>query len=95
MTYSIAYLELSETAYKEIELKLIEADYHHAFLTNGVIDMSGIGIKKIENNNEEPEMSTKKDYFGMFLKTCFTIGLGLMMAVFITAVVMFFKELWA
>lgn len=43
-THTYALLELSAAAYEEIERKLREAGYHHAFDDNGVIDMHGIGI---------------------------------------------------
>jgi hypothetical protein len=45
MTHSIALLEISQKAWGEIAEKLREAGYDHAFVTDGVIDMHGIGIK--------------------------------------------------
>lgn len=43
-TYTYATLELSQAAYDEIAAKLKEADYGHAFMEDGTIDMHGIGV---------------------------------------------------
>ena len=43
-THTYALLELSAAAYEEIERKLREAGYDHAFDEDGVIDMHGIGV---------------------------------------------------
>lgn len=45
-THTYAELGLSEQAYNEIESKLREADYGHAFMEDGTIDMHGIGVTK-------------------------------------------------
>lgn len=43
-THTVATLEVSAAAYKEIAQKLRDASYHHVFLDEGVIDMTGIGL---------------------------------------------------
>ena len=52
MTHTIAELEISELAYNEIarRLKAVEI-YDHIFLDDGVIDMSGIGLKQEHPDN--------------------------------------------
>jgi len=42
-TYTFATLEVSRETYDEIEAKLREAGYDHAFV-DGAIDMHGIGL---------------------------------------------------
>lgn len=44
MTHTVAKLVLSQAAYEEIERKLIDAGYQHAFLEDGLIDMNGIAV---------------------------------------------------
>lgn len=43
-TYTLAELEVSEAAYKEIEAAFKAAGYDHVFLNDGMIDMTGIGL---------------------------------------------------
>lgn len=43
-TYTYAELEVSKAAYDEIAGKLRAANYDHAFMDNGTIDMHGIGL---------------------------------------------------
>lgn len=45
-THTYAELELSTAAYDEIAAKLRAADYDHAFMDDGTIDMHGIGVTK-------------------------------------------------
>ena len=45
MTHTYAELEVSEQCFREIEDLLREAEYGHAFMPDGVIDMHGIGLK--------------------------------------------------
>jgi hypothetical protein len=45
MTRTIATLEVSAPAYEEIASKLRAAGYDQAFGTDGVIDMTGIGLE--------------------------------------------------
>ena len=52
-THTFATLELSEAAYEEIAAKLREADYRHAFLEDGVIDMHGIGVTREGGDGSE------------------------------------------
>lgn len=42
-THTFAELEVSPETYREIEGKLRQAGYHHAFV-DGAIDMMGIGL---------------------------------------------------
>lgn len=44
MTYTYAELAVSERTYNEIRQKLEAAGYHHALLSDGAIDMRGIGL---------------------------------------------------
>lgn len=44
MTHTLAELELSPLAYSEIAEKLRAAGYDHAFLEEGMLDMSGLGV---------------------------------------------------
>lgn len=44
MSHTYAILEISESAWREIEAKLRDAGYHHVF-HGDVIDMSGIAVK--------------------------------------------------
>lgn len=45
-THTCVELEISAAAYDEIAAKLKEADYHHVFMDNGSIDMSGIAVTR-------------------------------------------------
>lgn len=45
-THTYAELEVSAAAYDEIASKLKAADYGHAFMEGGAIDMHGIGITR-------------------------------------------------
>lgn len=45
-THTIAELELSPAAYDEIKQKLLDADYGHAIMEDGTVDMSGIGVTR-------------------------------------------------
>lgn len=45
-TYTYAELEVSPEAYDEIAAKLKAAGYDHAFMSDGAIDMHGIGLVK-------------------------------------------------
>lgn len=47
-THTFAILEVSPLAYAEIASALREAQYNHAFVGDGVIDMAGIGVKQKE-----------------------------------------------
>ena len=47
MTYTYALLEVSDAAYEEIKLKLLNAGYDHAISESGEIDMHGIALIKI------------------------------------------------
>ncbi|KKL47558.1 hypothetical protein LCGC14_2334310 [marine sediment metagenome] len=50
MTYTYVILEVSREAFNEIADKLLLADYHHAFNSEGtVIDMHGIALRSEEN----------------------------------------------
>lgn len=44
MTHTIVELGLSLEAYEEIKAKLTKAGYQHAFMEDGTIDMTGIGV---------------------------------------------------
>lgn len=44
MTYTVATLALSASAFKEIADKLRAAGYSHLFMLDGTIDLTGIGI---------------------------------------------------
>lgn len=43
-THTLAELQISEAAYKEIEAAFKAAQYDHVFLDDGMIDMTGIGL---------------------------------------------------
>lgn len=45
-TYTVVELPLSAEAYAEIHAKLKDAGYEHTFSTNGMIDMTHIGVTK-------------------------------------------------
>jgi hypothetical protein len=48
-THTLATLEVSESTFNEIKKLLLDAGYDHVFLDNEeIIDMQGIGIKKLE-----------------------------------------------
>lgn len=44
MSHTYAILEISDSAWREIETKLRDAGYHHVF-HNDVIDMTGIAVR--------------------------------------------------
>lgn len=46
-THTFATMEVSQATYDEIKQKLLEADYHHAFV-DGHLDMHGIGLAVAE-----------------------------------------------
>jgi hypothetical protein len=54
MTYTYTYvlLEVSKAVYDEIAAKLTQAGYHHAFGSEGEIDMHGIAL--IPSTSEKP-----------------------------------------
>ena len=43
-THTYVELELSDAAYEEIQQKLREASYDHAFMNDGAIDMHGLAV---------------------------------------------------
>lgn len=47
-THTFATLEVSQTAFDEIEKKLREADYGHAFV-DGLIDMHGLALERAKS----------------------------------------------
>jgi hypothetical protein len=51
-TRTIATLEVSAPVYDEIAAKLRKADYFHVFLDDGTIDMSGIGLVRLERKKK-------------------------------------------
>lgn len=53
-THTIATLEVSGPVYDEIAAKLRKADYFHVFLDNGTIDMSGIGLVRLQPRAKKP-----------------------------------------
>lgn len=49
-THTFATLEITPLAYDEIRSKLSDADYQHAFIDRGTVDMHGIGVTRgLEN----------------------------------------------
>jgi hypothetical protein len=54
-THTYVELELSPAAYDEIAGKLKAADYGHAFMDDGAIDMHGIGVTKPRPPATRPE----------------------------------------
>lgn len=52
-TYTYAELELSQAAYDEIRQKLEAAGYQHAFMSDGAIDMHGIGVTRLPDPDPE------------------------------------------
>lgn len=50
MTHTFATLEVTDSTYEEIEKKLKEAGYDHAFI-EGAIDMNGIALTKKRENS--------------------------------------------
>lgn len=44
MTHSLARLEISPEAYDEIKALFDKAGYSHVFMSDGMINMNGIGI---------------------------------------------------
>lgn len=61
-THTFATLEVSAAAYDEIAAKLREAEYDHAFMSGGAIDMHGIGLirENTENSQHGKELETPK-----------------------------------
>ena len=49
-THTYATLEISRGAFDEIKLRLLSADYEHAFIDKNTIDMDGIAIVPIKDN---------------------------------------------
>lgn len=47
MTYTIATLEVTPSAFEEIAAKLRAAGYDHLFMPDGSIDMYGIAIARV------------------------------------------------
>lgn len=47
-THTYVILELSQAAFDEIKRKLEAAEYQHAFMPGGEIDMHGIAVKAEE-----------------------------------------------
>lgn len=45
-SYTTAVLELTTTAFTEIQTKLLAAGYEHAIMSNGEIDMTGIAVRR-------------------------------------------------
>ncbi|MCP6727345.1 MAG: hypothetical protein KJI69_05050 [Patescibacteria group bacterium] len=67
MTHTFAKLEVSESAYKEIEYKLKEAGYDHTFI-EGAIDMQGIALtKKKENTGRIVGVAEEKIEIGHYV----------------------------
>lgn len=54
-THTYAKLELSPAAYEEIATKLQEAGYDHAFMSDGTIDMHGIGVTNPKYDTKWPK----------------------------------------
>ncbi len=48
VTHTYATLAVSAAAYDEIRQKLEDAEYQHAFMDDGAIDMHGIAIVKAD-----------------------------------------------
>ncbi len=46
MTHSLAILEISDQAYDEMKALFVKAGYDHIFMSDGTINMNGIGVKK-------------------------------------------------
>jgi len=63
-THTYAELEISGAAYDEIYNKLRDADYQHAFMENGVIDMHGIGIAREQKRVTVANVSTRAEIVG-------------------------------
>lgn len=66
-----AELGLSKAAYDEISRKLREADYRHAFMDNGTIDMHGIGVTCEEKDDTD---QVALDAANLILKACVDNG---------------------
>lgn len=59
MTYTLAGLELSRAAYDEIAQKLRVAGYDHAFLEDGMIDMTHIGVTPAPGPSDDSEAAAR------------------------------------
>lgn len=57
-THTVVILEVSKASYDEIAQKLRKADYHHVFMSDGSIDMTGIALQgnSAEQGQEPPNM---------------------------------------
>lgn len=55
-THTVATLEVSGPVYDEIAAKLRKADYFHVFLDDGTIDMTGIGLVRLEPRAKKPQV---------------------------------------
>ena len=60
-THTFAELGLTPAAYDEIADKLRAADYGHAFMPDGAIDMHGIGITRKESAMDEEKLTTEEE----------------------------------
>lgn len=65
-THTYAELEVSKAAYMEIGQKLRNADYEHAFMSDGTIDMHGIGLTCEKDDVDQQA----RDAAGAVLKVC-------------------------
>lgn len=71
-THTVAILELSQAAYDEIEKKLLEAGYDHAFERGpgSMIDMSGIGVMReppaLDPSRGDPLVDRIKDHESIY-----------------------------
>ncbi len=61
VTHTYVTLEVSAAAYDEIHKKLADAEYQHAFMDDGAIDMHGIALIKEESTDEAVQMPPKKE----------------------------------
>jgi hypothetical protein len=48
VSYTIATLTVSKAAYDEIAILLRAAGYDHVFMTDDTIDMTGIGLQRVD-----------------------------------------------
>lgn len=59
MTCTYVTLELSAEAYDEIASKLVAAEYDHAFIKRGVLDMHGIAVTRGKKRNNPGDAITR------------------------------------
>ena len=53
-THTVSTLEISDSAFNEIKKLLLDAGYDHVFLDNEeLIDMHGIGLKRMDISSEK------------------------------------------